>query len=197
MGYKMLVDFDCLTVIVLSIIWLIIALVLKFKCNKKIIFLFFFTVFYIYICFVIKYTLFPIIIDPVLSSETKSILSGINLIPIIKLTRYDLKTSVLNIIMTIPLGIGSPVLRKNKTGVKSIFLIGLIFSCTIESIQFLEILLTRIMIRAADINDVIFNVIGALSGFYIYKAFIFILNILTAKLSINENKVVKFLNKSD
>ncbi|HCR43918.1 MAG TPA: hypothetical protein DIV41_04980 [Ruminococcaceae bacterium] len=68
------------------------------------------------------------------------------------------------------------VLRKNKTGVKSIFLIGLIFSCTIESIQFLEILLTRIMIRAADINDVIFNVIGALSGFYIYKAFIFILN---------------------
>ena len=196
----MLVDFDVLIIIALSIIWFIITAVLKFKFNKEIIFLFFFTVFYIYICFVIKYTLFPIIIDPYISSifsKENNILSGINLIPIVKLTRYDVKTSVLNIIMTIPFGIGIPVLRKKKTGVKSIFLIGLAFSCTIEFLQFIEISLTRIFIRVADINDVIFNVTGTLLGFYIYKAFIYILNILAQKLSIKENKVVKFLNKSN
>lgn len=69
-----------------------------------------------------------------------------------------------NIILFIPLGILVPLMYKNGESLKKISLYGFIGSLAIESSQYL------LSIRITDIDDIIFNTIGAVTG---YIAFIF------------------------
>lgn len=169
----MMVDFDISIIAVLIVIYILLLLFFKVKKHRCNAYLIFFTLFYVYLCCVIKYTQFPIMIITE-SDYNYSIWSNINYIPLLHLTSYDIETSVLNIIMTIPFGILYPML-KNRTFLNMV-ISGVLLGLIIEFLQLTVLLTFKFSLRVVDINDVIFNFIGVLIGFVVYKLFIIFLN---------------------
>lgn len=74
----------------------------------------------------------------------------------------DLKNSILNIILFVPLGFVLPLLWKRFRKLQSTVLFGFSFSLTIELLQMLTY-------RATDVNDLITNTLGAAWGFQLAK----------------------------
>lgn len=70
---------------------------------------------------------------------------------------------LLNVVFFIPLGILYPLIVRRKKGiVKSIALISITFSLFIEVMKYCTG-------RHFDIDKIIFNIVGAISGYYIYR----------------------------
>ena len=70
---------------------------------------------------------------------------------------------LLNVVFFIPLGILYPLIAKRKKGImKSITLISVIFSLFIEVMKYCTG-------RHFNIDNIIFNIIGAIVGYYIYR----------------------------
>ncbi|WP_414633106.1 VanZ family protein [Clostridium sp. UBA6640] len=76
---------------------------------------------------------------------------------------------VLNIIMTIPLGFLLPLIWKQFRTIKKVALSGFLLSLSIELSQ----LFTRI--RTTTTDDLIMNTLGAIIGYFIFKAFFHII----------------------
>lgn len=72
-----------------------------------------------------------------------------------------------NILLFVPFGVMLPLITARFRTLKSIFVAGLLLSVSIEVVQ-LGLLLSRLMNRAADIDDVIFNTMGAVLGYAIW-----------------------------
>lgn len=85
----------------------------------------------------------------------------INFIPF---SSEGMMTYILNIIMFMPLGFLLPFIWKNMRKLKTVILISLVYSFSIEICQ----LFNR---RNSDVDDLLMNVVGAIIGFFIYKAF--------------------------
>lgn len=88
----------------------------------------------------------------------------VNLIPIATMTG-DMKNSVLNIILFIPLGIALPFLWDKFMSMKQVALFGFSMSLMIEILQIFTY-------RTTDVNDLITNTIGTIIGYFIIKGFI-------------------------
>lgn len=67
-----------------------------------------------------------------------------------------------NIIMFLPLGFFLPLLWKKFSSPKAVFIFGALLSSAIEITQ-------SFSYRGADIDDVLLNTIGALSGYWLYR----------------------------
>ena len=74
----------------------------------------------------------------------------------------DLKNSILNIVLFLPLGFFLPVLWQRFRKLKTAVYFGFSFSLTIELLQMLTY-------RATDVNDLITNTQGAACGFLLAK----------------------------
>lgn len=125
------------------------------------------TLMYIYMSFVIYFTLMPIIAE--IPYITSHFYKPMNLNPFedIILSHKDaVKQVVLNVIMTVPYGILYPITHKNK---KFIFL-KTVFSVFLISL-FIELIQPIISERASDITDIITNTAGGIIGFLIYLIF--------------------------
>ena len=85
---------------------------------------------------------------------------SLTLIPFLPMLA-DLKNTVLNIFLFIPLGIGLPFLWKQYRSLKAAVLFGFCMSLSIELLQILTY-------RATDINDIIANTLGAALGYLIF-----------------------------
>lgn len=85
----------------------------------------------------------------------------INLIPFSR--GADIIESGLNILLFVPFGFIVPIVFRNFTKVKDIAKAGFAFSLLIELSQLLNI-------RSTDIDDLIFNTMGAVIGYIIYRA---------------------------
>lgn len=154
----MIIDFDMLTVIIGTIIYILICFLIYKKHKNEKIFYVFSTIMFIYFMQVAKLTLFPI----VMIGLPSNIANSINYIPF---KGGINRTDIMNIIMTIPLGIGMPFITNIKNMKKSIFL-GLSAGIIIETLQYLETFLTDgYTYRIIDINDIIFNFAGTVLGF--------------------------------
>src|SRR4030095_2300933 len=114
MGFAMY--FDILTVLLFSLIWIGIVTFLLLKKKKSLVYLIFFTIFYVYLFKVLDYTLIqfqsPLLLkyfapDLILNGQTAG--KSMNLIPLITLTPQDLKISLLNILLLIPFGLRTAV----------------------------------------------------------------------------------------
>ncbi len=162
---KFLVDF-----IILGIIYFV-KFFNKWKKQDRDVFLVK-TLMYIYLSFVLYFTLMPII-----TSIPNRIINhsffNINFEAFIdvSLGRGDfLKQIILNIIMTIPFGIMFPIILKMNNKNKKIFsttmLKGLAFIICIEILQ--PIISD---FRSFDITDIITNLTGCCIGYIIYKIF--------------------------
>ena len=139
------------------------------------------TLLYIYLSFVLYFTLMPIIAAlPFLLNHPYK---PMNLVPFIDVTmgRVDfLRQIVLNVIMTVPFGFLFPLTR-NRTAQfgRTVFFCFLMSLC----IELLQPLINGF--RTADITDVITNVTGGVLGYVLYVIFrpitFWILNKVKAK----------------
>ncbi|WP_195963591.1 VanZ family protein, partial [Clostridium paraputrificum] len=69
-------------------------------------------------------------------------------------------------------GLITPYIFKELKNLKSMLITSLIISCSIETIQLIEYILSiSENTRITDINDIILNVLGSFIGFYILKKF--------------------------
>jgi glycopeptide antibiotics resistance protein len=155
------------------LVWIGIVAFLRTKKKKSFVYLLFFTIFYVYLFKVLDYTLFQfqslILLRhfmPGLMLNGQEAGEWVNLVPLVTLTAESLKTSLLNILLMIPFGFGLPFITNFR--MKKVIAIGALFSIAIELLQLVSGLMANITFRIADINDVIFNTIGATIGYIIF-----------------------------
>lgn len=185
------------TILLFGLIWAGLVWFLWFKKKKSLVYLMFFTIFYIYLVKVLDYTLFQfqslILLKyflPNLMLQGQTAGENINLTPFITLTTQDLKTSFLNILLFIPFGLGMPFITHFR--IKMIVIIAALFSIGIEFLQLITGLLAHITFRIADINDVIFNTLGAAIGCILFLIFG---HYLPGKWKQSANPVLRYIAK--
>ncbi len=125
------------------------------------------TLMYIYLSFVLYFTLMPIITSlPFIFNHPYD---SMNLVPFIDVLngRGDFIRQVgLNVIMTIPFGFLMPLVKKENDKLLKVVFYTFLLSLGIELLQPLIN-----GVRSADITDLITNVIGGIIGYIIYLIF--------------------------
>jgi glycopeptide antibiotics resistance protein len=79
------------------------------------------------------------------------------------------KTSLLNILLFVPFGLGLPFITKQS--MKKVVMYGALFSLSIELLQLLTGFFAGVTFRVADVNDLLFNTIGAAIGYMLVRGF--------------------------
>jgi len=157
---KEIIDFIVLIVIYIFIFYK------KWKSQGKDV-LFVNTIMYIYLSFVLYFTLMPIITSlPFIFNHPYT---PMNLVPFIDVTfgRGDFTRQLgLNIIMTIPFGFLLPLMKKENTKLLRVVFYTFLLSLGIEILQPLIN-----GIRSSDITDIITNVTGGIIGYIMYLIF--------------------------
>ena len=196
MGFAMY--FDLLTVLLFGLLWIGIVTNLYLKRKKSLVYLLFFTIFYIYLFKVLDYTLFQFqsllllkyfMPDLMLRGVTYG--KSLNLIPLVTLTLEDLKTSLLNILLLVPFGFGLPFVTNFR--MKRIVVMGMFFSIVIELLQLVTGFMAKITFRIADINDVLFNTAGVALGYMLFVEFMRTFRQISRNLEISENPILRYI----
>lgn len=190
----MLIDFDESIILISAFFWIIIILFLKLKYKKSYVYMFFFTIFFIYLCNVLKYTQFPIILDGEMKKDIgQNVWKDANFIPF-NPDHFAIKTSLLNILLTIPFGFGLPFI--SKVSFKRIAVLGFLLGVIIEILQLIIALMVGFTTRYFDVNDIIFNFLGVLLGYGVFKLFLKYFQFLIKKNNIELNSFLKFILNS-
>jgi len=157
--YKYLVDFVVLVILYVFIFFK------KWKSKGKDT-LFVNTTMYIYLCFVLYFTLMPIITSiPFIFNHPYK---PMNLVPFIDVlsSRGDFIRQVgLNVIMTIPFGFLFPLTKKENSKFLKTVLYCFLLSLIIELLQ------PFTFNRSSDITDLITNLTGGIIGYIFYLIF--------------------------
>ena len=125
------------------------------------------TIMYIYLSFVLYFTLMPILTRIPFLYFHQYPYKSMNLIPFVDILtgRGDfLRQVVLNVIMMIPFGILLPLTNKNNTKISKVIFYTFLVSLSIELLQ-------PFNGRLSDITDIITNVTGGIIGYVIYLIF--------------------------
>jgi glycopeptide antibiotics resistance protein len=191
---------DLLTVLLFGLIWTGIVTFLRLKKKRSLTYLIFFTLFYVYLFKVLDYTLFQFqsllllkYFTPDLILNGQAAGKNMNLIPLVTLTPQDLRTSFLNILLFVPLGFGLPFITNLR--MKKIVVIGALFSIVIEFLQLVTGFMARITFRIADINDVIFNMVGVAIGYMLFVGFVRIYRHISRNRKISPNPILRYVAK--
>jgi glycopeptide antibiotics resistance protein len=188
--------FDLLIALFFAGIWIGILRFLRLKKSPA--YLIFFTIFYVYIFKVLDYTLFQFqslvflkyfMPDLILNGQTAG--KEINLVPLITLTSQDLTTSLLNILLLIPFGFGLPFITDYR--MKKIVVIGALFSLVIELLQLITGRMAKMTFRIADVNDVIFNTLGAAIGYLLFIGFVRIYRHISRHWKASANPILRHI----
>jgi len=157
------------TLFALGGVWLSVVMFLRSR-KKNFVYVVLVSVFYVYLYKVIDYTLLQYQSLLVLKHFVPDLMlngiqhgNSINLVPLISLTAGDIQTSLLNILLFIPFGVGLPFITNWYK--KHVLVAGVLLSIGIELLQLLTGLLGHITFRVADINDVLFNTLGTMVGY--------------------------------
>ncbi len=168
---------DAITIAIVSLVWFSIIMFLWLKKRKSFVYLFFFTIFYIYLYKVLDYTLLQfqslLLLQHFLPNlRLNGVEAGriVNLIPLITLRLVDVETSLLNILMMMPFGFGLPFVTNFR--MKKVVVAGLLLSIVIEFLQFVTGFLANTTFRVADVNDLVFNTIGVAIGYMLFVGFV-------------------------
>jgi glycopeptide antibiotics resistance protein len=163
--------------LLVGIIWLGISAFLLLKKKKGLVYVLFFTIFYLYLYKVLDYTLLQFQSLLLLQHFLPDLMlngfkdgTNVNLIPLVTLTLEDVKTSFLNIVMMMPFGFGLPFITNFR--MKRVVVAGLLVSIAIELLQFITGLMANTTFRVADINDLVFNTLGVVVGYILFIAFV-------------------------
>jgi glycopeptide antibiotics resistance protein len=164
------------TMLIVGAVWLGLVIFL-FSRKKNFVYVLLFTIFYFYLYKVIDYTLLQYQSLLVLKHFVPNLMlngiqggRSINLIPLVTLTAGDAKTSLLNILMLMPFGLGLPFITDWR--MKRVVIAGMFVSVGIELLQLATGLIGHMTFRVADINDVLFNTLGAMIGYMLFIGFV-------------------------
>ena len=177
--------FDEKAVLISAIIYILILGLLKYFSQKNFVFYIFFTLMYLYINLLLKYTQFPIYNDEFQRSiwGPFSLEKNFNLIPFKNIVN---SSSLYNIILTVPFGFLLPFIC--RMNLLKLLLAGIGFSGILELLQALAGILAGYSTRVIDINDLICNTAGAAAGYGLF------LSLYMAVRKISEKKAsVNFL----
>ncbi|MCD7893497.1 MAG: VanZ family protein, partial [Erysipelotrichaceae bacterium] len=147
--------------------------------NKNVIF---YLLFCCYIGMVFSYTLLPLPLSQMSREAYKNhAVDMINIIPlingIIHFNYYVLREWILNIIMLMPFGFLFPLAFEGRYDTKKIALYSFIFSLIIELLQLsISYFWIGVGYRTCDINDLLFNTIGGVIGYRVYKTLMILKN---------------------
>lgn len=162
------------TVAVAAVAWFALAWHLH-RRGRNVAYLALFTVFFVYGFKVLDYTLFQFQsllllqhFDPNLMLNGVPDDERLNLVPLLTLASADFRTSLLNVAMMVPFGLGLPFLTGLRWG--PVVAAGALVSVAIELLQLVTGVLGGITFRVADVNDVIFNAAGAGLGYLLFAA---------------------------
>jgi glycopeptide antibiotics resistance protein len=185
-------------ILLVGLIWAVTLAFLGRKIKKSLVYLLFFTIFYIYIVKVLDYTLFQFQSLILLKHFAPNIIlngvaagKGLNLIPLITLTLKDVKTSLLNILLMMPFGFGLPFITNFR--MKKIVSLGILFSIAIESLQLITGFMAKMTFRIADINDVIFNTVGVAIGYILFIGFVRLYRHILRNWEISGNPILRYI----
>ena len=157
---KELIDFIVLFILYIFIFYK------RWKVKGKDI-LFVNTTMYIYLSFVLYFTLMPIITSlPFVFNHSYV---PMNLVPFIDIStgRGDfIRQVVLNIVMTIPFGFLLPLIKNKRISLMKIVLYTFLLSLGIEILQPLIN-----DFRSSDITDLVTNIFGGIIGYILYLIF--------------------------
>ena len=168
--------FDLLIVLLFGLVWIGVVAFLRLKRKKGLVYLAFFTVFYVYLFRVLDYTLLQFqallllryfVPNLILRGDTAG--ESVNLVPLIALTSQDLETSLLNVLLMVPFGFGLPFIADIR--MKRVVVVGVLFSIGVEILQLLTGFVAGITFRVADVNDVVFNGVGVAIGYALFAGF--------------------------
>jgi glycopeptide antibiotics resistance protein len=156
---------------------ILVILLFLFRRKRSTSYRFFFTIFWLYLLFVVSLTLFPIPFLDKLSyrSPVGEILSRVNLVPFDFGRLFENNATVVfelffgNILLTMPFGFGLPFVARFHP--KSMLWIAVAAGFGIESAQLGVNLLLGGTYRSVDINDVLLNAIGAWLGYLLFLGF--------------------------
>ncbi|MEW6650566.1 MAG: VanZ family protein [Chloroflexota bacterium] len=132
----------------------------------------FFSLFWGYLLLVVNLTLFPIHIDLSRSAaQPGQFMNGINPFPLDFSTYYSMRAAtreaILNTLMTIPFGFLVPLVTPVR-GWRALALV-IVFGLGFETAQLCISLMVGFPYRVIDANDVVFNGLGALTGYIVFR----------------------------
>lgn len=186
------------TILLVGLIWLGASLILALKKRKSLVYLLFFTIFYIYLYKVLDYTLLQFQSLLLLKHFLPNLmLNGIeagrvvNLVPLATLTLEDVKTSLLNILMMMPFGFGLPFITNFRF--KKVVIAGLLLSIAIELLQLITGFTANTTFRVADINDLVFNTVGVAVGYILFAKFVLVFRRVSRNWKISTNLILKYI----
>jgi glycopeptide antibiotics resistance protein len=169
--YPLLIGIGIL-VVILFMLW-------RHQCSRS--YLFFFSIFWIYLLALVGATLFPI---PIINGDGQevgrqsaaAILSRVNLVPFDYSQYSKIAPSIIffreilaNILMTVPFGFGISFVARVKA--KQIPWLALALGFGIETAQLGACLILGIDYRGVDISDSLLNALGVLCGYGCFFVF--------------------------
>ncbi len=161
-------------------------------------YLFFFSLFGIYLLLVAGVTLFPMPFTPGFRQPAWMILSRVNLIPFDyhQFWRLDpffvfLREILANIVLTMPLGFGIRFVTRIKP--RAIPWLALGAGVGIETTQLGFSLLLGLAYRGIDINDAIMNGLGVLGGYAGFRLFSWLVVVAIQRLKISPKGLLAYI----
>lgn len=192
--------FHAILVLTFGLIWLGLVTVLRAKKRKTMVHLTFFTIFFVYLFKVLDYTLFEfqslLLLKhfiPNLMVHGRPAAESINFVPLLTLSRGDITTSLLNVLLLVPFGFGLPFITTWR--MRKIVALGVLLSVAIECLQLITGLVATVTFRVTDINDVIFNTTGAAIGYVFFCAFCALYRKLPKNERIAQNPFVQYISE--
>lgn len=167
----MLIDFNVYDWLIGVGILVVLLPVLWWR-KRNLSYLLFFSVFWIYLLAVVQAIFFPFVIN---TNDTGGIFRpSINLIPFYFGSCFDMPSLCMkgifeNIILTLPFGFGINFLTRVKS--RNVLWVSIAIGLGFEFSQLVISLVFRSGFRASDINDAIFNTIGVLLGYALFRIF--------------------------
>lgn len=153
----------------------IVILFTQWRRKNNLPYIFFLSLFGVYLMYGIDKVFFPLEISGSFSDAMRhlQILSSVNFVPFyfgqFGLTAGGLRFLVYNILLTLPFGFGINFLT--RMNVKKIVSVSIFLGLGLEIAQLLLSLALRYPYRVVDINDAIFNAFGVLLGYGLFKLF--------------------------
>jgi glycopeptide antibiotics resistance protein len=156
-------------------------------------YLLFFSIFWLYLLFVVSVIVFPIV--PLHGNDLEVFKPSINLVPFYFGGCYMPETCIRNvlgnILLTIPLGFGISFVARIKP--RNILWLGILTGFIFEMTQLALSLMFHSAFRASDINDVILNAIGIWLGYGFFKIFGYLYLSITKRFEINHKYLLAYI----
>jgi glycopeptide antibiotics resistance protein len=168
---------DRAALLLVGLTWIGTLAMLRVRKRQGLVYMLFFTIFFVYVVVVLDRTLFQFQSLIVLKQFAPHLMlngqgdgNTLNLVPLVKLTHQDVETSLLNVLLMVPFGFGLPFITSLRFA--GTVTAGVLVSVAIEVLQLVTGLIGGVTFRLADVNDVIFNATGVVVGYGLFVEFV-------------------------